>query len=154
MSPGFQEWMEISTAHISAPPRGSLIWSASCGPVAVVRLSLERIGWSILSASKWATNKVCIVDLDEYGPREVKSLVERAAQDWTWAQASKHRAAYAELSTTPLLAPIRQVLASKSRPCWSQAAKGWLRVACADAWDDSIKTCDICQGAMSVWHSC
>ena len=45
----------------------------------------------------------------------------------------KNRKAYEGITSTPMILLVRQVLSSKSRPNWSQAAKGWLRAACADS---------------------
>ena len=141
-------------AHVAALTREALSWNNVCGPAVVVRFSLERLGWSVISATQWSNTKGEIVDLDELGPREVKMFAERAAQDWTWQQAGKNRKAYEGITSTPMILPVRQVLSSKTRPNWSHVAKGWLRAACADSWDESVQVCDICQGNMSVWHAC
>ena len=50
----------------------------------------------------WVTAKGDI-DLEELGLRDIKTLVEGAAQDCTWAQASKNRRSYSDLNSTPLM---------------------------------------------------
>ena len=117
-------------------------------------LSLKRLGWSSCEESSFIDNKGTMLTLDEYGPREIKTLVERSAQDWTWKQVAQHRPAFSGVDSTPFLAPIKRALAAPCTPRWSAAAKGWLRSLCADAWDDSETVCPLCQAPMSPWHAC
>ena len=53
-----------------------------------------------------------------------------------------------------MLAPIKRAFAAPCSPRWSAAAKGWLRSLCADAWDESVRVCDLCQDSTSPWHAC
>ena len=129
-------------------------WNNAAGPAAVTLLSLRRLGWSLCDESSFLDDKGTVLTFDDYGPRAIRALVERAAQDWTWRNASAHRAAYQGVDCTPLLAPIKRAFAAPCSPRWSAAAKGWLRSLCADAWDDSVEVCAICQSAMSPWHAC
>ena len=59
-----RHWLQESMAHAAALPREVLSWNNACGPAAVVRLSLERIGWSVISASQWSNANGEIIDLE------------------------------------------------------------------------------------------
>ena len=115
-------------------------------------LSLARLGWGFDGWTIFVTPKGNL-DLSLYGPRDIKILVERAAQDWTWTEASKHRPAYAELVGTTLIAPVKTILKTAPSSTWSRAAKGCLRSLCADAWPPE-GICKLCGGEASQWHSC
>ena len=154
----YEQWIPyawiVRIVQEAAKNIDSLNWSNSVGPAAVTALSSQRIGWKMSQAKTFVTGEA-LIHLDEVGPREVKTLAERAAQNWTWKQASKHRTAYAEIHKTPLLAPIKQLLGISASESWSQSAKGWLRSCCADAWNPEIRICPLCEsGDTAVWHSC
>ena len=154
-------WWESWIPHVclktimrSALKERALSWNSAAGPAAVTLLSMRRFGWSFCDESSFWDEKGNLLSLDDLGPREIKTLVSRKAQDWTWKIVAMHRTAYQGIDCTPLLAPIKRALAAPCSPRWTAAAKGWLRSLCADAWDSSVRECDLCQGHMSPWHAC
>eukprot|EP00959_Pyramimonas_sp_CCMP1952_P354680 7429635-Pyramimonas_sp.AAC.1 len=59
--------------HCCAPS-----WAQVKGPSAAVRLSLERVGWTLLSDECWRTNEGLVVHVFDASPWAVRRLLERA----------------------------------------------------------------------------
>ena len=72
------EWLTI-IANQAIRQASSITWNSAGGPAAVVVLSLKRLGWTMATADDWITPKGTL-SLSGYGPREIKTLSERAAR--------------------------------------------------------------------------
>ena len=130
-----------------------LPWLRVQGPAAATIASMKRIGWTRSSLNTWSLPCGARFDLGMYGPREVEKLAERHMQQWTWQRAASHRPSYNEITTTPLLAPIKALLNVKDTDVWGPSHKGWLRSLCADSWWAPRSVFPLCGDSFSQWHA-
>eukprot|EP00959_Pyramimonas_sp_CCMP1952_P211970 4435799-Pyramimonas_sp.AAC.1 len=63
-------------------------WTQVQGPCGAVRLSLERVGWTVLEPFRWLTHEGDRIDVREVCPWYVTQLLERAISAWQWMYVS------------------------------------------------------------------
>ena len=71
----------MRTILVAARKVKELTWNNAVGQAAVSLFSLQRIGWIFCEESSFIDDKGTILTLEDYGPREIKTLLGRAAQD-------------------------------------------------------------------------
>ena len=91
-------------------------WKAVAGPAGAVVATLQRIGWTSVSASAWATDTKQAVNLVGTPPVKVRRMVRKATTASLWRDLAARNPTFAELAEGAWLEPLRAIMLSRAAP--------------------------------------
>ena len=139
---------------------GTAKWSATRGPIGAAILTIDRIGWSPISATKWKDDRGIEIDLTLYSPKLFDILVRDSCQRLAERSLAKKTADPLLVNRSACLDPARDYI--KKRKHSTKAKSAVAAVVTNSLWtksrlresgyqlDDVL--CDLCGVATDTLH--
>ena len=136
-------------------------WKAVAGPAGAVVATLQRIGWTSVSASAWATDTKQAVNLVGTPPVKVRRMVRKATTASLWRDLAARNPTFAELAEGAWLEPLRAIMLSRAAPRRGGCARSvavdgqWPQARLAEhgyVEDDRCQRCFLASGTLRHRH--
>ena len=119
---------------ISRLSKARSVWAVVRGPAAALVATVQRLGWTVGSATLLTDDKGRIIDLLKDSPAYVKGLAVDAVQRWRWSRIEKKLPwlAIGPRGAGAWWLPISRALRLTNSDGWGAAHKGALKSAIMD----------------------